>query len=73
MKWLQRSFSSRCCGGPVLALMLLCTGFGVLFLCLSASLPGLVFISAGVLAEVLCLILGLSRCEQRYRPRRQTG
>ena len=66
MKWLKRNFSRRCCGGPVLAMTLLCFGFGVLFLFLSAFLPGLVFIAAGGLAEVLCLFLGRTRCRRRY-------
>ncbi len=73
MKWLQRNFSRRCCGGPVLAMTLLCFGFGVLFLFLSASLLGLVFIAVGGLAEALCLYLGRTRCAQRYRPWRVKG
>ena len=73
MKWLNRIFSRRCCGGPVLALTLLCFGFGVLFLFLSASLLGLVFIIVGGLAEALCLYLGRSRCQRRYQVQRQAG
>jgi hypothetical protein len=52
---------------------LLCFGFGVLFLLLSAFLPGLVFIAAGGLAEALCLYLGRTRCRQRYKPQELTG
>jgi len=57
----------------VLAMSLLCFGFGVLFLFLSASLLGLVFITVGALAETLCLYLGHTRCAQRYRPRQLNG
>jgi hypothetical protein len=46
---------------------LLCIGFGVLFLFLSASLLGLVFIAVGGLAEALCLYLGRTRCQGSYR------
>ena len=73
MKWLKQNFSRRCCGGPVLAMMLLCFGFGALFLFLSASLLGIVFIAAGGLAEALCLYLGRTRCPRRYEPREGTG
>jgi len=52
---------------------LLCFGFGVLFLFLSAVLPGLVFIAAGGFAEALCLYLGRTRCRQRYGPRELAG
>jgi hypothetical protein len=72
MKWLQRNFSRRCCGGPVLALTLLCFGFGALFLFLSASLLGIVFIAVGGLSEVLCLYLGRTRCRP-YKARRVIG
>ncbi len=57
----------------MLAMSLLCFGFGVLFLFLSASLLGLVFITVGALAETLCLYLGHTRCAQRYRPRQLNG
>jgi hypothetical protein len=73
MKWLRQNFSRQCCGGPVLALMLLCFGFGVLFLFLSASLLGLVFIAAGGLAEALCLYLGRTRCRRRVAARGMSG
>jgi hypothetical protein len=66
MKWLKRSFSPGCCGGPVLAMTLLCFAFGILFLFLSASLLGLVFITAGGLAEVLCIYMGRTRCQRVY-------
>jgi len=52
---------------------LLCFGFGVLFLFLSASLLGLVFIVVGGLAEALCLYLGRTRCPRGYPPRQLTG
>ena len=55
-------FSSRCCGGPVLALWLLCLALGVLFAFTGALIPGLVFIATGFLAEAMCLLLGQSRC-----------
>ena len=62
--WFARMTSYQCCGGPVLGLSLLCLGFGILFLFLSASLLGLVFIAVGGLAEGLCLFLARSRCRQ---------
>ncbi len=64
--WNSRIISSRCCGGPVLAMTLLFAGTGVLFLLLSASVPGLVFIAVGVLAEGLCLLLSRTRCKHSY-------
>ncbi|MET0028417.1 MAG: hypothetical protein ABW101_12335 [Candidatus Thiodiazotropha sp.] len=73
MKWLKRLFSRRCCGGPVLAMTLLCFGFGVLFLFLSAYRLGLVFIAVGALSELLCLYLGRSRCQRRFDTHRLTG
>ena len=45
--WFARMTSYQCCGGPVLGLSLLCLGFGILFLFLSASLLGLVLPWAG--------------------------
>ncbi len=60
--WFARMTSYQCCGGPVLGLSLLCLGFGILFLFLSANLLGLVFIAVGGLAEGLCLYLARSRC-----------
>jgi hypothetical protein len=69
MKWLKRLFSWRCCGGPVLGMTLLCSGFGVLFLFLSAYRLGLVFIAVGVLSELLCLYLGRTRCARRFKAR----
>jgi hypothetical protein len=48
--------------------MLLCFGFGVLFLFLSASLLGLVFIVVGALSEGLCLYMGRSRCQKLVPP-----
>ena len=55
-------FSRRCCGGPVLALWLVCLALGVLFAFTGALIPGLVFIATGFLAEAMCLLLGQSRC-----------
>jgi hypothetical protein len=52
---------------------LLCSGFGVLFLILSAYWLGLVFIAVGALSEVLCLYLGRSRCQRRFDTQRLTG
>jgi hypothetical protein len=46
---------------------LLCVGFGVLFLFLSARPLGLVFIAVGGLAEALCLFMGRSRCHRPYQ------
>lgn len=57
--------SKNCCGGPILALNLLCLGIGVFFLALSAILPGLVFMAAGLLTEGLCLYLSRSRCPRQ--------
>jgi hypothetical protein len=73
MKWLTQNFSRRCCGGPVLALMLLCCGFGILFLFLSASLLGLVFIAIGALSEALCLYLSRTRCSTPVKAQRMIG
>lgn len=64
--WNSRIISRRCCGGPVLAMTLLFTGLGILFLLLSASVPGAVFIAVGILSEGLCFILSRSRCRQSY-------
>ena len=55
-------FSRRCCGGPVLALWLVCLALGMLFAFTGALIPGLVFIATGFLAEGMCLLLGQSRC-----------
>ncbi|MCU7852318.1 MAG: hypothetical protein KZQ80_08900 [Candidatus Thiodiazotropha sp. (ex Monitilora ramsayi)] len=66
MKLYSQLLSGRCCGGPVLAIAMLLIGFGILFQLLSASLLGLVFFSTGLLAEGLCLYLGLSRCHRQY-------
>ena len=64
--WNSRLLSKRCCGGPVLAMTLLCIGFGTLFLCLSAYALGLVFIAVGALSESLCIVHSRNRCPQRY-------
>jgi len=58
--------SRKCCGGPILALNLLCLGIGIVFLASSAILPGLVFMAVGLLAEGLCLYLSRSRCPRQY-------
>ena len=60
--WKLLLMSRQCCGGPVLTLTLLCLSVGILFLLVSATLPGLIFIAAGLAAELLCLYLGRSRC-----------
>jgi hypothetical protein len=73
MKWLTRNFSMQCCVGPVLTLMLLCCGFGILFLFLSASLLGLVFIAIGALSEALCLYLSRTRCRTPVKAQRMSG
>lgn len=62
---LKYLISRNCCGGPVLALALLCLMIGLLFVSLSAVSPGLVFIGVGGMAEGLCLALGRSRCQAR--------
>jgi hypothetical protein len=46
----------------VLTLTLLCLCVGILFLLVSATAPGFIFIGAGFSAELLCLYLGRSRC-----------
>lgn len=72
--WVSRLLSRQCCGGPVLAMTLLCLGFGTLFIVLSAGLLGLVFIAVGVSAEALCFYLGYRRCRRRrYVPHQLTG
>lgn len=62
MKGYKQLFSSRCCGGPILAMALLCIGFGIIFQMISAGLLGLVFLSVGLFTEMFCLYLGLRRC-----------
>ena len=57
--------SRRCCGGAVLALWLACLALGLLFAFTGAVIPGLVLIATGFLAEVMCLMLGQSRCRPR--------
>jgi len=61
----QRLFSADCCGGIVLTLTTLCLSVGVLFLAVSATLPGLIFIAVGLIAEGLCLGLSRTRCTNR--------
>ena len=70
---LSRLLSRQCCGGPVLAMSLLCIGFGSLFLLLSAGLLGWVFIAVGSAALGLCLALGFGRCRHRSVSRPLTG
>jgi hypothetical protein len=53
--------------------MLLCCGFGILFLFLSASLLGLVFIAIGALSEALCLYLSRTRCRTPVKAQRMMG
>ncbi len=64
--WIQRLVSPTCCGGPVLALALMCMGVGVLYLTVSAAAPGLIFISIGLVAEGFCLFLSRTRCIDSY-------
>jgi len=64
--WNSRILSRRCCGGPVLAMTLLFAGMGFLFLLLSASVLGAVFLAVGILSEGLCFILSRTRCRQSY-------
>jgi hypothetical protein len=71
--WFTRLMSFQCCGGPVLGLSLLCLGFGVLFLFLSAGLLGMVFIAVGAMAEGLCLCMARSRCRGREVRQQVTG
>lgn len=71
--WLSRLLSRQCCGGPVLAMNLLCLAFGVFFVSLSAGLLGLVFIAVGVLAEALCFAIGFRRCHRQYTTRQLPG
>ena len=71
--WNSRLLSRRCCGGPVLAMTLLCIGFGALFMLLSAYALGLAFIAIGALAESLCFALSRSRCQRRYPDRQMIG
>ena len=63
----SRFFSPQCCGGPVLAMSLLCIGFGVLFLLFSAIEPGIVLILIGLLEAALCLYLGTARCDRVHQ------
>jgi hypothetical protein len=57
----------------MLAMTLLCLGFGSLFLFLSADPLGWIFIAVGVGSEALCLYLGNRRCQRRYISRQLTG
>jgi hypothetical protein len=59
---IKKLLSRHCCGGPVLAMTLLCLGFGALFILLSAGLLGLVFIAVGGFSLTLCLYLGSKWC-----------
>jgi hypothetical protein len=70
---LTRLLSRQCCGGPVLAMTLLCVGFGGLFLLLSAGLLGWVFIAVGAASLGLCLYLGYGRCRHRQLSRLLSG
>jgi hypothetical protein len=54
--------SRRCCGGPVLVLSLALVLFGLLFILLSATGLGWMFITIGTATFGLCLLLGRSRC-----------
>jgi hypothetical protein len=52
---------------------LLCLVIGLLFVAVSAVTPGLVFITAGGIAEVLCLLLGRTRCHNAVREGRKVA
>ena len=71
--WLKHLMSSKCCGGPVLALTLMCLTFGLLFVGLSAVSLGVVFVAAGGMAEGLCLLLGRTRCRNRLDDGQRTA
>lgn len=58
----NRLLSRRCCGGPVLALALICGAIGALFILLSATSPGIMFILTGAAGFGLCLAMGYRRC-----------
>ncbi len=51
----------------MLVLTLLCIGVGVLFVSVSATLPGIVFMVIGLMAEVLCLSMSRTHCISRVR------
>ncbi len=59
-------FSRRCCGGPTLALTLFFSFLGVLFVILSATVPGLVLLATGISALGLCMMLGQKRCRRMH-------
>jgi hypothetical protein len=59
---LQRLISPDCCGGPVLTLALSFISVGVLFVIISALVPGLIFIGVGMTAEIICLTMSRTRC-----------
>ena len=65
--------SRRCCGGPILAVNLLCVGLGVMFMMLSAMTLGLVFVAVGTSTEALCFLMGRSRCSNRGSQHRAVG
>ncbi|MEN8179336.1 MAG: hypothetical protein ABFS39_12080 [Pseudomonadota bacterium] len=68
--WIQRLISPDCCGGPVLTLALLCLSIGVLFVAVSATLPGIIFIGVGLMTEAICLYMSRTRCIDRYHSRK---
>jgi hypothetical protein len=65
-------FSRPCCGGPALWIALTSGSFGLLFLMLAATAPGLVFLATGAGSLGLCLLMSRSRCLQRGRNCRST-
>ena len=64
--WFKRLISPSCCGGTVLALVLLCLSVGILFLTVSALIPGLMFIFTGIMAEAICLYMSRTHCIDNY-------
>ena len=68
---LKHLLSSRCCGGPIIALAALCLGLGLLFLFLAAEVPGVVFMLVAALAMGSCVIMSRSRCQRRVAGRWQ--
>jgi len=64
---IKRLFSRRCCGGPVLVLAAACAVIGTVFVLLSAVVPGVIFVFAGVAAVLSCLAMGYRKCAYNYR------
>jgi hypothetical protein len=54
--------TGRICFGPAMFLGLLCGMLGVLFLSVSATPLGLVFIGTGLATSALCFLMGVRAC-----------